>query len=425
MNFPPMEPDDNPQDNQLLPVVFQALPYQFDEAVEDNELIRNQDGTIQLNTSSLPGLLHLIKKSSPKISSFNKRLKKIEEKNDMRALNREIIDRDFYRALQAGLKRNLVLSVVYSLFKRPCSSMAEFYCRVLSVYMLNTSLPKRLNVLLKGGVLNQEDPLLPFLMCLCKAFFCKTLNLNQIDGVKEGPLNLYQEVEDNEGNYFLWQRFQLKEFWVMKTEKPDFLKLLGKGVKIYSEGFYYKLMAPDSVKNFFDHIRYLRTCLHIEVPEEIARDKDYSGYLKLVQERILFIKEANQVIFAPGCNFIVDELVEIPVKKVTSEISQEEEAEYLEEKIRIIKLKMVAKISQGFNLEEEQDPRLAEEEAIIPFEQEQEARLEVEEGEEEPQEEQQAGVEAQVNIFETPIYDQVRLFVIKDQIYFFLVKLQL
>jgi len=46
---------------------------------------------------------------------------------------------------------------------------------------------------------------------------------------------------------------------------------------------------------------------------------------------------------APGCDFIIAELIEIPLKRVTSEVPQKK-TENIEEKIRIIKLKMVAKI---------------------------------------------------------------------------------
>jgi len=401
-DFNPMEPDNDPEDNQPPDIVNQAQPNQFNEDVEDNQLVRNQDGTIQLIFSSFFTLLCLLKTVNSKISNFSKRLQKIEEKNDMRALAREIIDKEFYRSLRAVLKRDLVLSVVHSLFKKPLASLSEFYCRVLSVYMLNTPLPKRLNGLLKGGIFSQTDDLLPFLLCLCKAFFCQTLNLNQVGGqVEAPPFNFYQEVEGDENSYFLWKKIQLKEFWIMKTEKPDFLKLLGRDVLIRYRGSYYELMAPTSVLSFSNQARYIRTCLYIEVPEEITRDLNYSVYIKLVQEKILFVKEANQVILAPGCYFIVDELIEIPVKKV-----EEKKAESLDERIRIIKLKMITKTSQRFQLEEEQEQGLRQvEEEVIPLE---EVEPEEEENEED-QEEQQAGFEVEMTIWNTQIYEKWNL----------------
>jgi hypothetical protein len=333
--FPEPEYIDAPEDNQHQQVEAQHMYYQFGSFLEVIDLFINQDGTIQLRFEGLPELYHLIKNDNSELNYLSRKLKKIQNENDVRALRYEIIDKLFSRPFQVHLKRNLALSLAHSLFKTKYPSTAEFYRRVLSVYMLNTHLPKLLNRFLKGENFNPEDGFLPIFLCVCHAFLYKTLD--QADGVN----NFYEEVEDDEGNYCIGKKIQLKEFWVMKTGKPDFSSLLGKDDQIYSGGSYYKLMKPIRIKYSFDHTKSLKTYLHIEVPKGISKDYSYSVYIKLDQERVLFGKETNQAVFAPGCYFIVMELTEIPAKKIETESSQEEN-ENSGQKIRIIKLKMVA-----------------------------------------------------------------------------------
>jgi hypothetical protein len=409
------EPGNALQDNQLFPLTAQPLLHQFAD-IADNVLAINPNKTIQLGVWDIFSLLRFLPIANSKMVGFSQQMKyfeernemrkiqedidmkriqeendidmreiherterrKTQEKNDMRKLSHEIIDREFYRALKVVLKKDLVLSVVHSLFKKPFASLAEFYCRVLSIFMLNTSLPKRLNELLKGR--DQVDDLLPFLLVMCKAFFCRTLNLNEVKGVQDTPpFNFYQEVEGDEEDYFSQKKIQLKEFWIMKTEKPDFLKLLQRNVLIHYGGFYYEMMERVRVNCFSKMTQYIRTYLHIQVSEEITKDLNYSVYLRLIQEKILFVREANQVILAPGCHFIVDELFEIPVKKVSTETPQDEN-DNLDKKIRIIRLKMVAKSDQRIHLEEEEEEE-EEDETEERVEEEQE-KVSLEESEE-------------------------------------------
>jgi len=247
-----------------------------------DQLVRAQDGTIELQFSTLESLLNLISNANPEMYKFSKKLLKIEKTQDMKHLDSEII-RVLDRSLKTLFKRNLVLSVVHSVLKKKSSNIADFYCGVLSVFMLNTPLPKNLNKCLKSGYFSQNDCwVLPYLICLCQAFFCQTLNLNYIDiNPDPQPVDLYQVLEVDEEAFRqrgIGEKIAMKEFAFFKTQKP------------------------------LKRERKARICLHLEIPAEITKNLKHSVYLELSPNRILFVHESNRAILAPGCEFVVSEI---------------------------------------------------------------------------------------------------------------------
>lgn len=234
-----------PEGTPFFPAQTQA-PNHFllQTEAEDDELIKTEDGVIKLRFFSFESLFNLILNVNPSTNTFSKKLKRIEETGDVEALRHEIIDRDLKRALRAALKKNSVFKAVHALFKREFSGLPEFYCSVLSVFV-KTSLPKVLNECLRSGDLTRAGRLLPYLVCLCHAFFCQSLDLNRISQIQEfASSHLYLEIEENQNRFLFDRRIELKEFLIMKMKKPR------KG-----------------------------TYLHVEIPTETMKASKHSVYL--------------------------------------------------------------------------------------------------------------------------------------------------
>lgn len=117
------------------------------------------------------------------------------------------------------------------------------------------------------------------------------------------------------------------------------------------------------MKKYFNLTQYLRTYLHFEVPEGITRNLNYAVYIKLVQEKKIFGKDVNQAIFALGCYFIVEELTEIPLEKIETEILEEERKIEDIKIIRIIKFKMTSQVDE--TVEEEPIKQVVENRKLV------------------------------------------------------------
>jgi len=236
MNFNINYFNDQPifDDGQILTInIFDNELFNEDDQpnVPIGDQIIKAPGVLRIQYSSLGNLLYLVSEVNPDIQRFFNQILKLEQVIDMKHLGDKIIY-GLYRSLKPVLKRDLVRTSLYSLFKKKISNISDFYCRILSVYMSSLPLQKALNSCLKNRDLSKSGDLFPYLVCLCKAFFCGALGLDQANqNMNSTSLDLYRVLEVDEEVFYNRKRGQkitLKEFALFQAQKPRAEGIRGK-----------------------------------------------------------------------------------------------------------------------------------------------------------------------------------------------------
>jgi len=165
--------------------------------------------TVNKVFGSLEDFVYFFSKRGPEILVFTDQFQKLTNSNDLEELNNKILPR-LVECLEKELlepileqlndtsitkiKKNILLKTkerhedLISLFKMPFVSLEEFYGSILKAYTMNTCLYGNLNRYLRNESWIEMDNLLPYVFCLCKAFFHLKLKQSFLEEEKDDEI---------------------------------------------------------------------------------------------------------------------------------------------------------------------------------------------------------------------------------------------
>ena len=159
---------------------------------------------------NLRHFISFFSRRNPEILGFTKQFQEFERTNDLEGLNKTIcpqliccLEEELLKPIEDQLKDHSVSVIqkkskqkskerhekLISLFKKNFASFEEFYGLILKSYTMNTGLYMSLNKYLRNESWGAIDSLLPYAVCLCKAFF--SLKVSQKDE-KKSSIILYR-----------------------------------------------------------------------------------------------------------------------------------------------------------------------------------------------------------------------------------------
>ena len=273
---------------------------------------------------SLEDFVRFFSRRNPEILSFTCQFEEIEKLNDVENLNKDIVSEViccleelvkpileqpedpslsvFQKRLLMKKKQNH--EELISLFRKEFGSFEEFYGEILRAYTMNTCLYENLNRYLRNESWIEIDSLLPYVFCLCKAFFNFNLQTNskgiKLENEPQGPrsVTLYRGTALDEGSLYFYrnsQRAQQHFSWNCVTSTSTNVKTAKK--------FMYDNVDLQNNK--------YPVLFIIEIP--IPEDSNKLEYLKWIDvHQHSDKKEEDEVILAPGSVF---EIVKISTDK--------------------------------------------------------------------------------------------------------------
>ena len=290
--------------------------------------------TINKIFGSLEDFLNFFARRNPEMLEFASQFKVLEESNDLDVLNHRILPKlvncfektllkphlDQLQDRSLSLfKKKLLLKIkkrtedLILLFYKKFVNLGEFYQNILKAYTMDTELYPSLNKYLRNESWIEIDKFLPYVFCLCKAFFHLKLDIEMaLDEARSSSITLHRGTTFNE--------FALR-FYDMKTMKYfawNSVTSTSKDKKI-AEDFMYK--TADLAEKKYP-VMFI-----IEVPLTTEYKTEYSKWIDIHQYSA--VPKEDEVILPPGSMF---ELIEVSTdrdQKTTIKIKLKNKVESL------------------------------------------------------------------------------------------------
>ena len=298
--------------------------------------------TINKVFGSLGDFLDFFSKRSHEILDFTRRFEKIEKLDDVESLKRDIIPK-LLGCLEevvkpvleqpqdsslSKLKKELLLKTqgchkeLISLFQKECSSLEEFYGKILRAYTMETCLYQNLNKHLRNESWTDIDKLLPYAFCLCKAFFRFSFQTDllqeneeiQISAQKTESIMLYRGTAFDESALNCYRHKSVEKYFSWNSVTSTTTS------KNVAEGFMYK-NADIENKNY-------PVLIIIEIPVPNGdRDSEYLEWIDVFE----YSAKAgeNEIILPPGSVFEIMEIVTDKDQKTTIKLKLNNEIKSL------------------------------------------------------------------------------------------------
>ena len=262
---------------------------------------------------SLQHFINFFSRRNNEILDLTKQLQEFEQSNNLNGLNKIIcsqliscLEEELLKPIEDQLKDDSLTKLqrkmklgskerceeLISLFKRDFISFEEFYGSILKSYTMNTALYLNFNKHLRNESWTEIENLLPYAICLCKAFFDRKLSHNlqkeEEQGDKNSSILLYRgtALDDLALSNYMVEKVPKLFSWNSVTSTST--------NKEMAEGFMYKSANIEK--------RTYPVLFIIEIP--LGNEPAESEYLKWIDVRqYSTVTDEDEVILPPGSAF--------------------------------------------------------------------------------------------------------------------------
>ena len=301
----------------------------------ETELPKIKNKTINNVFGSLTDFVNFFSKRSPEILAFTEQFNQIEKSNDPNSLKDQIIPNlvevfkeemlkpTFEQLSNSSLskvqkkmlsKRKEECEEFVDRFRQGFSSFENFYGEILKAYTMSTRLYENLNQHLRNENWVEINKLLPYALCLCKAFF--HLKNNQKSHQESGSMILYRGCTFDNKSISSYNIEKVKSFsWNAITSTTKKREI--------AEEFMY---GNQDIQKEKYPVMFI-----IEMPS--TQETQNSEYLQWVDIHKYSVKpREDEIIFPPGSVFELEDASTDADKRTTIRIKFKEEVKSLARK---------------------------------------------------------------------------------------------